>query len=46
MHYQQKHTARVIVNKNILSHSRPLLRSLNVLDIYQINLYQDLNFIY
>ena len=41
-----KHAAQVIFNKNILSHSRPLLRSLNALDVYQINLYQHLNFMY
>ena len=33
MHYQQKHAARVIFKENILSHSRPLLRSLNVLHV-------------
>ena len=32
--------------KNILSHPRPLLRSLNALHVYQINLYQRLNFMY
>ena len=36
----------MIFNKNKLSHSRPLLRSLNALNDYQINLYQHLNFIY
>ena len=46
MYYQQKHAARVILNKNIFSHSRPLLRSLNALNVYQINLYQHLNFMY
>ena len=44
--YQQKHAARSIFNKNKLSHSRPLLRSLSALNVYQINLYQHLNFIY
>ena len=33
-------------NQNKLSHSRPLLRSLNVLNVYQIILYQHLNFMY
>ena len=28
-----------------LSHSRPLLRKINALNVYQINLYQHLNFI-
>ena len=38
IHYQQKHAARIIFNDDILTHSRPLLRSLNALNIYQINL--------
>ena len=38
--YQQKYTARIIFNKDFLIHSSPLLRSLNVLTIYQINVYQ------
>ena len=46
VHYQQKHAARTIFNQNKLSHSRPLLRSLNALNVYQINLYQHLNFMY
>ena len=46
VHYQQKHAARIIFNKNKLSHSRPLLRSFSALNIYQINLYQHLNFMY
>ena len=46
IHYQQKHAARIIFNQNKLSHSRPLLRSLNVLNVYQMILYQHLNFMY
>ena len=46
VHYQQKHAARIIFNKNKLSHSRLLLQSLNALNVYQINLYQHLNFMY
>ena len=46
VHYQQKHAARMIFNKNILSHPRPLLQSLNALNVYQINLSQHLNFMY
>ena len=34
------------LQSNKLSHSRSLLRSLNALNVYQINLYQHLNFIY
>ena len=44
--YQQKHATRVIFDKNILSHSSPLLRSLNALNVNQINLYQYINFTY
>ena len=46
VHYQQKHAARIIFNQNKLSQSRPLLHSLNALNVYQINLYQHLNFMY
>ena len=46
IHYQQKHAARIIFDEDILTHSRPLLRSLNALNIYQINLYQHANFMY
>ena len=35
-----------MLNKNKLSHSRPLLRSLSALNVYQINLYQHLNFMH
>ena len=44
--YQQKHAARIIFNEDILTHSRPLLRLLNALNIYQINLHQHPNFMY
>ena len=46
IHYQQNHAARTIFNEDILNHSRPLLRSLSALNIYQINLYQHANFVY
>ena len=46
IHNQQKYAARTIFNEDILTHSRPLLRSLNTLNIYQINLYQHANFMY
>ena len=32
-------------NEDRLSHSRPLLRKINALNVYQINLYQHLNFL-
>ena len=46
IHYQQKHVARIIFNKGILTHFRPLLRSLNALSFYQINLYHHTTFMY
>lgn len=44
--YQQKHAAPVVFHKSKISHSRPLLRSLNSFHVYQINLYQHVNFMY
>ena len=44
--YQQKHAARITFNEGILTHSSPLLRSLNSLNIYQINLYQHTKLMY
>ena len=44
--YLQKHAARMIFNEDILTHSRPLLRSLNALNVYQMNFYQHANFMY
>ena len=35
-----------VFNENKLTQSRPLLRSLNALNVYQINLYQHLAFMY
>ena len=43
----QKHALRIIFNENNMTHSRPLLRSLNALNVYQINLlFQHLRFMY
>ena len=44
IYYDQKHAARIVFNQEKLIHSRPLLRSLNAVNVYQINLYQHLNF--
>ena len=44
VHYHQKHAARIVFNQEKLTHSRPLLRSLKALNVYEINLYQHLNF--
>ena len=45
-HYHQKHAVRIVFNQEKLTYSRPLLRSLNALNVYQINLYQHLNFMH
>ena len=45
-HYHQKHAERIVFNQEKLTHSRPLLRSLNALNVYQINLYQHLSFMH
>ena len=46
INYQQKHAARTVFGEDRLTDSRPLLRSLNALNIYQINIYQHANFMY
>ena len=46
IYYYQKHAAWIVFNQEKATHSMPLLRSLNALNIYQINLYQHLNFMY
>ena len=43
---KQKHAVRPFFNQEKLTHSRPLLQSLNALNLYQINLYQHLNFMH
>ena len=45
IHYHQKHGRQIIFNQEKLTYSRPLLRSLNAFNVYQINLYQHLKFI-
>ena len=35
----QKRAVRFVFNEDRLSHSRPLLRKINALNVYQINLY-------
>ena len=37
VHSHRKHAARIIFNEDTLTHSRPLLQSLNALNIYQKN---------
>ena len=43
---RQKQAARIIFHKDRLTHSRPLMNSLNALNVYQINLYQISVFMY
>ena len=42
----QKRAVRFVFNEGRLCHSRPLLKELNSLNVYQINLYQHLNFMH
>ena len=42
----QKRAVRFVFNEDRLSHSRPLLRKIDALNVYQINLYQHLNFMH
>ena len=44
--YKQKQPARIVFDEGRLCHSRPLLRRLNTLNVYQINLFQRLNFMH
>ena len=46
INYKQKQAARIVFDENRLCHSRPLLRRLNALNVYQINLFQHINFMY
>ena len=43
---KQKHAIRIVFNKDKLTHSKPLFEHLNVLNVYQINIYQHLNFMH
>ena len=43
---KQKHAAHMICNKDKFTHSKPLIRDLNALDAYQINIIQVLKFTY
>ena len=38
--YKQRQAARILFNEDRLCHSRPLLRRLNALNVYQRNLFQ------
>ena len=44
--YKQKQAAHIVFDEDRLYHSRPLLQRLNALNVYQINLFQHLNFMH
>ena len=46
VYLKQKHAVRIVFNKDKLTHSKPLFENLNALNVYQINIYQDLNFMH
>ena len=46
IHYLQKQAVRLTFNEDRFCYSIPLLKNLNALSVYQINLYQNLNFMY
>ena len=46
IHFHQKHAVSIVFNEDKLAKSCPLLRSLNALNVYQINPYQHLAFMY
>ena len=43
---KQKHAARIISNNNRYTPSRPLMKNHNILNIYQLNIYQTLTFMF
>ena len=43
---KQKHAARITFHANRFDHSRPLLKEMKTLNIYQINIIQTLKFIH
>ena len=45
INYKQKQAAGIVFDEDRLCYSRPLLRTLKVLNVYQINLFQHVNFI-
>ena len=43
---KQKHVVRIIHNKDKFTHSKPLMRDINDLNVYQINIFQVSKFMY
>ena len=46
IHSKQKHACRIIYKENKLTHSKPLMKDMNALNVYQINIYKTLIFMY
>ncbi|XP_057290307.1 uncharacterized protein LOC130612998 [Hydractinia symbiolongicarpus] len=46
LYLHQKHAARIITFKDRLTHSRPLLQSMKALNVFQLNIFQTLCFMY
>ena len=46
LHNKQKYAARSIFNEDRMIHARPLLKQLNILNIYQLNIYQILTLMF
>ena len=46
IHLKQKHAIRIIFQKDRLAHSRPLMRQLQALNVYQLNIYQIILFVF
>ena len=46
LYRQQKHAARIIYYKDKLTHTKPLLKKLNALDVYELNIFQTLIFMF
>ena len=46
INYKQKQAARIVFDEDRLCHSRPLLQRLNALNVYQIKLFQHINFMH
>jgi hypothetical protein len=46
LYLRQKHASRIVYNKNKLTHAQPLLEQMNALNIFQINIYQNILFMF
>ena len=46
LYSRQKHAVKIIANQNKFAHTKPLFKSFGILNIYQLNLFQHLSFMY